>query len=122
MSQLERIFAEGTKTSAKKQWDPTNGKPSNHIECKDGFRMSVIAGDGLYCEPRPGGWSWDDDPGEDYEGPYTAVEVGYPTEKPKPWKQWKEYCDNTENPTDTVYGFVPIELVRDLVERHGGLK
>lgn len=26
--------------------------PRPHIFCKDGFEMSVQAGDGLYCEPR----------------------------------------------------------------------
>ena len=119
MNQLERIFAVGTRTSEKWQNHPSNDLPSNHIECKDGFRMSVIAGYGTYSDPRPGD-IWGTKP-DTYEGPYTAVEVGYPTERPEPWARWKEYADDRGDPTDTLYGFVPIELVRDLAERHGGL-
>lgn len=45
--------------------------PRPHIFCKDGFEMSVQAGDGLYCEPRANLES----------GEYAACEVGYPSQK-----------------------------------------
>lgn len=54
----------------KKYYDGCNNMlmPRPVIECADGFTMSVQAGIYLYCEPR-----------DDY-GPYSAVEVGYPSE------------------------------------------
>jgi hypothetical protein len=33
-----------------------------------------------------------------------------------------EYAEDPDNPTNTVYGFVPIELVEQLIENHGGIK
>ena len=90
----------------------------NRITCADGFSLSVIAGYGTYCSPRPGD---DDGVAEDYSGPYTLVEVGYPSQRPEPWDgRWSERCDDPEEPTSSVYGYVPVEWVRDLIESHGG--
>src|SRR5690606_22160819 len=80
---------------------------NNRVVCRDGFRMSVIAGAGTDCTPRP---DWPAVAGEvpaDYPGPYTHVEVGYPSARPEPWDQWARYADDPEDPTDTVYGYVP---------------
>lgn len=33
-----------------------------------------------------------------------------------------EYCENPENPTDTVYGYVPIEVIEEIITKHGGIK
>lgn len=95
----------------------------NWIACKDGFKMSVIAGPGAYCIPRP---DWRPMEGEavfGYEGPYTHVEVGYPSEQPEPWEGddlWASHAEDGENPTGTVYGWVPIEMVASLIALHGG--
>ena len=32
------------------------------------------------------------------------------------------YCEDPETPTETVYGYVPIELVETLIAAHGGMK
>lgn len=124
MSTLESIIAEGNRGHCHKD--------NNHIRCADGFDMSVIAGGGSYCKPRPtfcwtlpsvGHESWDPMPGEvacDYPGPYVSVEVGYPSERPEPWDEWSWYCGDAEDPTGTVYCRVPVDMVRRLVASHGG--
>lgn len=97
----------------------------NWIECWDGFRLSVIAGPGTYCSPRPD-WPFERGAPADYQGPYTAVEVGMPTVRPEPWHPvdgdecWSKYAEDGDNPTDTVYAYVPVPLVRLLIESHGG--
>jgi hypothetical protein len=77
------------------------------ITCIDGFSLSVQCNSGSYCKPR-----------EDYSDSYYEVEVGYPSMKPE---FIMKYCDDVENPTGTVYGYVPIELVQQLIESHGGI-
>jgi len=112
---IEAIKAEGTTNG-----DFTRtGKPTGQIRCVDGFKMSVQAGIGMYCTPRPDGFT-DDAPGRDYEGPYTAAEVGFPSERPEPWSQWEELAENPEDPISTVYGYVPFALIEALIELHGG--
>ncbi|WP_230670933.1 hypothetical protein [Rathayibacter sp. Leaf248] len=111
MSQLDQIIAEGTIRADYRR----TGKPSGHIDCADGFRLSVQAGNGMYCSPRPF-FTAD----EDFEGPYTAVEVGYPSERPEPWGEWSEWVEDENHPTGTVYSQVPVEAVRALIELHGG--
>ena len=78
--------------------------------CNDGFSMSVQAHDGAYCDPRV-------DPAKtDY---YFEVEIGYPSEKEHLIMQ---YAEDVDNPTDTVYGYVPVEVVAEVIEKHGGIK
>lgn len=77
------------------------------IECKDGFSISVQAHQGAYCSPRTG------------HGPWSSVECGYPTTEPT---EIMEYAEDSENPTGTVYGYVPINLVEELIMNHGGQK
>ena len=78
------------------------------IVCEDGFRLSVQAGELLYCSPRIDA------------GPWSAVEVGFPSARPEPWAEWLEYCEDPDRPTNTVYGYVPLTLVEALIESHGG--
>lgn len=118
--QLERIIAEGTFRALSSMENWKTGKPSNHLVCTDGFKLSVVAGDGTYCSPRPSDYGFGDVPGT-YEGPYTAVEVGFPSARPEPWDQWSEWCENPEDPTATVYNYVPVDAVRALIAHHGGL-
>jgi hypothetical protein len=124
---FEQIIQHGTKSNWAENepveyWRERNAKkPTNRITCADGFTMSVIAGWGTYCTPRPDGW-FDEEPrvGEDYEGPYTHVEVGFPSARPEPWIEWREWAEDPENPTGTVYAYVPVEAVSTLIESHGG--
>ena len=54
-------------------------------------------------------------------GPYRQVEVGFPS--PAPPESWREYCDGEfdDSPSDTVYGYIPIELVVEFINEHGGM-
>lgn len=103
MNYLEQILAQGNLDRGKRTLP-------NVITCADGFKLSVVAGDFVYSSPRRG-----------EAGPYTEVEVGFPSERPEPWDDlWREYAENRDNPTGTVYGYVPAAMVRDLVASHGG--
>lgn len=83
-------------------------------ECADGFTMSVIAHWGGYCMPDHIAAPWD------FNGPYVAVEVGYPSQPPTPWDRWQEYAETPDLPCGTVYARVPVEMVAALIESHGG--
>lgn len=78
------------------------------IECKDGYKISMQASDGHYCSPRK----------NLKDGMYHKVELGYPN-------QFDELIDvyaEEKGSIDTVYGYVPIEVVEALIAKHGGLK
>lgn len=78
------------------------------VECVDGFRMSVQVSENHYCSPRVNDAFY-----------YAEVEVGYPSEKEE---LLMPYCESPEKPTDTVYGYVPVEVVDSVIEKHGGFK
>lgn len=79
------------------------------IECEDGFTISVQASQNMYCEPRV-----------DLDtGMYTRVELGYPSEEDE---LILPYAEDPETPVETVYGYVPIGLVEQLINKHGGIK
>ena len=61
-----------------------------------------------YCSPR------------DNYGPYYQVELGYPSDAPN--DETMQHCDDPENPTDTIYPYVPVEVVDRLIAEHGGIK
>jgi hypothetical protein len=106
---LDQIVASGT---------PALGR-RNRIECHDGFSLSVIAGAFCYSTPRPGL----EGVASGYPGPYTAVEVGFPSDRPEPWTGvdgWADFAENVDDPTRTVYSYVPVEMVRALILAHGG--
>ena len=77
------------------------------VECADGFTMSVQASSGNYCEPR-----------ENNADRYESVEIGYPSAK-EPLLM--PYAEEPSRPTDTVYGWVPADIVRHIIDKHGGI-
>ena len=77
------------------------------VHCADGFSMSVQANFGSYCKPR------------NNEGPYSEVEVGYPSKADPMLLPYMEMGGN-DNPTDTVYPYVPVEVVEQVIQIHGG--
>ena len=79
------------------------------IVCKDGFSMSVQAGYCLYCTPRL----------DMSNGCYETVEIGFPSKKED---LIIEYAENSSNYTKTVYGYVPVEVVEAVIEKHGGIE
>jgi hypothetical protein len=81
--------------------------PVPPIVCVDGFEISVQASSGHYCTPR-----------QNHPDVYTHVECGFPNAEPE---FILEYAENPDAPTETVYGYVPIELVEQLITLHGGI-
>lgn len=79
------------------------------IRCADGFEMSVQASRFHYCTPRETLKS----------GNYDAWEIGFPSAKEEALLPYID--DGDKDPTDTVYGYVPTELVDAVLEKHGGI-
>jgi len=77
------------------------------VKCADGFSMSVQARSGSYCTPRVDGAER-----------YTAVEVGYPS-RVEPLLM--PFCEDPDEPTETVYGYVPSHVVTTVIAKHGGM-
>jgi hypothetical protein len=75
------------------------------IVCADGFSVSVQARSFVYCSPR------------NDEGPWTQVELGFPSEYEHLIMEWAE---TPSDPTETVYGWVPTEVVMEVIASHGG--
>ncbi|MBT4147279.1 MAG: hypothetical protein HOE45_10490 [Gammaproteobacteria bacterium] len=74
---------------------------------KSGFNVSIQANETNYCEPR------------NNIGPYTSVELGFPS-APEPLIIG--YAEDADNPTETVYGWVPAGVVQALISKHGGIE
>jgi len=81
--------------------------PRPRIVCADGESLSVQASEYSYCLPRETGAEQ-----------YTHVEVGFPSCVPN--ARMMEYCDDIDNPTDTIYAYVPVEVVLEFINEHGG--
>ena len=78
------------------------------VVCKDKFSMSVQASELHYCTPKENGNTMT----------YTSVEVGFPTEKEE---LLMDYADDRDEPTGTVYPYVPAQLILDVIDKHGGM-
>jgi hypothetical protein len=83
--------------------DPLNKK----VICADGFTMSVQANENAYCEPR-----------RCNEETYALVEVGFPSVEETLLMPWAE---DRRRPTDTVYGYVPVDIITTVIVKHGGM-
>ena len=77
-----------------------------HVVCKDGFKMSVQAGQTLYSEPK------------DVADSYERAEVGYPSTEES---LLTTYAEDNNNLCDTVYGYVPCSIIDEVIEKHGGI-
>lgn len=77
--------------------------------CVDGFSISIQASHGHYCSPRA-----------DYAPHYTAVEVGYPSAEEATLLPYIE--GDGSAPCDSVYPYVPVEVVVEILERHNSGK
>jgi len=80
---------------------------NQQVVCADGFMMSVQAHDGAYCSPRTSN-------AESYD----EVEVGFPSAKEELLMEW---CEDPNDPTGTVYGYVPAQVVTNVIAKHGGM-
>lgn len=68
-------------------------------KCADGFEISIQQSPVHYCNT-------------------DEVELGFPSE---PDQLIMEYAEDASDPTETVYGCVPIPVVDKLVLKHGGI-
>lgn len=83
-----------------KKWFP-------FLVCKDGTKLSVQASSFHYCTPRSN------------SGPYTEVEMGFPSVAPTGVLLTR--AEDPEHPCDTVYPYVPIAEIEQFIADHGGL-
>lgn len=88
--------------------EPSSWRRLPKVVCADGFTVSMQVGDGLYSTPRVTNAKH-----------YDAVELGYPSAGDPVIKDYAEDPDRDE--TDTVYPYVPIAVVNELFEKHGGI-
>ena len=79
------------------------------ITCNDGFTISVQAHAGSYSQ-------------RNTDGVPVTVECGFPSTTPKTaeLRNYAERYDGTDY-TETVYGYVPVEVVQAELDAHGGI-
>lgn len=82
------------------------------IECDDGFSMSVQANYSSYCSPRI-------TIRNTYTNFYNEYEVGFPNQEEELLKQ---YAEDKGDLTNTVYPYVPKEIIEQVIKKHGGIK
>lgn len=80
----------------------------SRIQCNDGFSISIQASSFHYCNPR-----------RTFEGPYTELELGYPSCSEELLMPYIE--NDSREPEDTVYPYVPVEVVDEMIQKHGGI-
>ena len=80
---------------------------NKRVICADGFEMSVQAHQSAYCSPRI-----------DNAEKYTSVEIGFPSEEEP---VLIDFADEPSRPTETVYGYVPVQIVTLVLAKHGGI-
>ena len=80
---------------------------NEEVVCADGFIMSVQANENAYCTPRQTGAE-----------KYTQVEIGFPNAREELIIDWAE---DRDDPTGTVYGYVPVSVVTNVIAKHGGM-
>ena len=76
------------------------------VVCNDGFSMSVQGGYGNYSHPK-----------DSSEGIYKSMEIGFPSNDESLIYQYAE-CKNY---TETVYAYVPINVIEAVILKHGGI-
>lgn len=84
-----------------------NCTPRPRVECKDGFTISIQAGQYLYSVPCF------------VSDTYLELELGFPSETDP---LIIDYAETPSDPINTVYGYVPIHIVEKLLHKHGGIK
>lgn len=94
-------FQEWLEKTTTSRWNP---RP--RIECNDGFSMSVQGGEFSYSNPRQFGSN------------FTEMEIGFPSEYEELISSYSESNEYTK----TVYPYVPVSLITQVIEKHGGIK
>lgn len=81
------------------------------LKLKDGSSLSIQASRAHYCHPKQNSKKGD-------FAEYTSFEVGFPSVY---MEELDEYCEDLKNPTKTVYGYVPKEVIEKLIKKRGGV-
>ena len=82
-------------------------KLNERIQCADGFSMSVQGNESAYCHPRTNGAK-----------AYMEVEVGFPNMVEE---LLLPYAEEPDNPRGTVYGYVPAQVIVNVIAKHRGI-
>jgi len=69
--------------------------------------MSVQAHKHAYCTPQSQDAAY-----------YSEVEIGFPSAREE---LLMDYCEEPQNPLDTVYAYVPVATVTNVIAKHGGI-
>ena len=94
-------------SSANEFFNTVGSNRNRQVVCADGFKMSVQAFAGGYCTPRIDG-----------ADRYEEVEVGYPSIREE---LLIDYAEEPDSPTQTVYAYVPVQVVTNVLAKHGGI-
>ena len=86
--------------------DHTFRLPARRIHCTDGFVISVQASDNHRSTP------------QNLDGPYLEVEAGFPSEAEP---DLVPYAEDVGDLTGTVYNYVPIGVILNIINKHGGV-
>ena len=76
------------------------------IVCADDFSFSAQGSYTHYCNPKMT-QEW-----------YESVELGFPSEVEE---LLLEYAEEPDTPTDSVYGYVPVDVLQKVIDKHGGI-
>lgn len=83
---------------------------NRRLFCNDGFSVSIQCNRYTYCSPQ-----------EEFVDVinYDSFELGFPNQYDE---LIIEYAEDKENSTETVYQYVPRNIVEQLIAKHGGIK
>ena len=83
--------------------------PNPRVECVDGYSISIQCQKTSYCSPRTDLLDVSE---------YTAFELGFPNQVDE---LIEEFAEEEGNQTETVFPYVPREVVEALISKHGGI-
>lgn len=82
--------------------------PALPIVCRDGYSVSIQAGEEPYCEPR------------NNFGPWVEFELGFPNQADPLLEPYQEMAAE-KHQTQSIFPYVPLVVVLTLLEKHGGI-
>ena len=86
-------------------------KRGGRIYFNNGSSISIKGGSGYYSQPREDG------------AVYTQLELGFPSEDMRLHKGFLKFQENpNEDPTQSVFGYVPIKVLNTLERMNGGYR
>jgi len=78
------------------------------LVCRDGLELSIQASSYHYCTPKT------------HEGPWTAMELGFPSKSVPELRQWREDLGDDSPDEECIFGWVPVDMLLKTIEKHGG--